>query len=64
MGGYLVSAYALEHPERVAHLILADPWGFPAEDNLPLWMRPVKFISGLFNPMMASRLPGRLGLFT
>lgn len=28
MGGFLVSAYALQHPERVAHLILADCGGF------------------------------------
>lgn len=50
--------------ERVAHLIFADLWGFPPEeDNLPLWMRPIKFLAGLFNPMMASRLSGRLGRF-
>ena len=28
-GGYLCSAYCLKYTQRVKHLILADPWGFP-----------------------------------
>jgi abhydrolase domain-containing protein 5 len=28
MGAFVAAAYALCHPDKVSHLILADPWGF------------------------------------
>jgi abhydrolase domain-containing protein 5 len=67
MGGVIVSAYALQHPKRVSHLMLADLWGFPTEKangNIPFWLKPIKFLTGLFNPLSALRLSERLGLFT
>ncbi|CAI2302366.1 unnamed protein product [Caenorhabditis sp. 36 PRJEB53466] len=65
LGGYLASAYALEHPSRVAHLILADPWGFAekVEPNEKLikpyaWMSFLGGVAGYFNPYMPLRLMG------
>lgn len=37
MGAFLVSAHALQHPDQVLHLVLADPLGFPDPSGLTLW---------------------------
>ncbi|ULU12008.1 hypothetical protein L5515_001472 [Caenorhabditis briggsae] len=64
-GGYLASAYALEHPERVAHLILVDPWGFAekVDANEKLikpyaWMSFLGGVAGYFNPFSPMRWMG------
>ena len=68
LGGYVSSAYAIRYPQRVRHLVLADPWGFPTRppnaitvDKLPLRARMlVKAISS-FTPLAGLRLAGPLG---
>lgn len=68
MGGFLAASYAIKHPERVKHLILADPWGFPEKPanvneryNVPLWVRAVAYVIQPFNPLWPVRLAGPFG---
>lgn len=68
LGGYLASAYALEHPDRVRHLILVEPWGFipkpPANERqyaVPMWVRTLAHIASLFNPLTTLRAAGPWG---
>jgi len=69
-GGYLSAAYALKHPERISHLILADPWGLPEKPKefsrpIPIWIKIL--YHGLFkhlNPLAGLRLTGPWGAQT
>lgn len=71
MGGFLASAYALQHPDRVAHVILADPWGFPdrpgsdtssaSRIQIPFWIRGIAYLLQPFNPLWIVRVSGPLG---
>lgn len=69
-GGYLALSYALQYPERVSHLILADPWGMLSQQmiansnqyHIPSW---VKFTATLmfqtFSPLAGLRAAGPWG---
>lgn len=67
MGGFLASSYALSYPDRVKHLILADPWGFPerpsetSNKSLPLWVRAIAYALTPLNPLWALRAAGPFG---
>lgn len=68
MGGFLGCSYALTYPDRVEHLILADPWGFPERPenvetkyNVPLWVRAIAFAVQPLNPLWAIRAAGPFG---
>ncbi|XP_049876632.1 1-acylglycerol-3-phosphate O-acyltransferase ABHD5 isoform X2 [Pectinophora gossypiella] len=68
LGGYIATAYALKYPERVRHLILADPWGFPERPSnvyekyqVPLWIRAVVTVIQPLNPLWAVRVAGPAG---
>ncbi|XP_015248416.1 PREDICTED: 1-acylglycerol-3-phosphate O-acyltransferase ABHD5 [Cyprinodon variegatus] len=67
LGGYLSAAYALKYPNRVKHLLLVEPWGFPARPenpnhySIPVWIRAIGAIMSPFNPLAGLRLAGPLG---
>lgn len=76
LGGYLVTAYALKHPERIHRLILSDPWGFPilpyglvdrhpdnefVYDKLPIWIRLGNYLTNSLNFLSPIRFVGPLG---
>lgn len=71
-GGYLACSYTLTHPERVKHLILADPWGIPEKPTpgeevetfkLPRWAKVAAAVLSLFNPLAALRVAGPWGMW-
>ncbi|VVC26343.1 Alpha/beta hydrolase fold-1,Alpha/Beta hydrolase fold [Cinara cedri] len=65
-GGYLATAYSIQHPERVHHLILADPWGFPEENKdiknkIPWWAKGIFYALKSLNPLWPVRFAGPYG---
>ncbi|KAM4538876.1 1-acylglycerol-3-phosphate O-acyltransferase ABHD5-like isoform 1-T1 [Odontesthes bonariensis] len=67
LGGYLSAAYTLKYPNRVKHLLLVEPWGFPARPenpnhhSIPMWIRAIGAVMSPFNPLAGLRLAGPLG---
>lgn len=56
------------YPDRIRHLILVDPWGFPDYDELtrpqipmPMWVKLILLTVAPFNPFAALRLAGSWG---
>ena len=47
MGGYLACAYAFKYPQRLAHLILNDPWGFPESSKFVQKVGPLLMITNM-----------------
>lgn len=69
MGGFLAASYAIRYPERVKHLILADPWGFPErptdvvnKSHAPLWLKAIGYMIQPLNPLWAVRVAGPFGI--
>lgn len=67
-GAFLAASYALTHPQRIQHLILADPWGFPEKPadvnqkyNVPLWVKGISYLIQPLNPLWAVRAAGPFG---
>lgn len=64
MGGFLATSYTMSYPDRVKHLILADPWGFPErpkELSSPLWVKAIAKLYGNANPLWILRAAGSYG---
>ncbi|BFZ12606.1 hypothetical protein BsWGS_15645 [Bradybaena similaris] len=70
-GGYICSVYCMKYPERVKHLVLADPWGFPpvppnVEDRPFMRNKSVVLLTKAFSKMnlfTPLRILGPLGPF-
>lgn len=67
LGGFLATSYAISHPDRVEHVILADPWGFPEpkpdrkKKDIPLWAKAIAYSVRYFNPLTGIRIAGPFG---
>uniref|UniRef100_A0A8C0GNV2 AB hydrolase-1 domain-containing protein n=1 Tax=Chelonoidis abingdonii TaxID=106734 RepID=A0A8C0GNV2_CHEAB len=68
LGGFLAASYSLTYPERVKHLILVDPWGFPVRPTdpsqlrpPPTWVKAMAAVLGRSNPLAVLRVAGPWG---
>uniref|UniRef100_A0A8C6WIS8 1-acylglycerol-3-phosphate O-acyltransferase ABHD5 n=1 Tax=Neogobius melanostomus TaxID=47308 RepID=A0A8C6WIS8_9GOBI len=67
LGGYLAMSYAIKYPDRVKHMILVEPWGFPESSEesdpdrpMPVWIKALGAMFTPFNPLAGLRLVGPL----
>lgn len=66
-GGYLATSYAINYPDRVKHLILADPWGFtekPTNYQIPFKRNILRYMLyplTYLNPLATIRAAGPYG---
>ena len=68
LGGFIAASYAMRYPNRIKHLILVDPWGFPElpseserKTPIPVWIKAVVTLLQPFNPLGAIRVAGPWG---
>lgn len=63
LGGFLCYSYAIRHPERISHLVMIDPWGFPSQsnENIPGWAKFAISVAGFFYPLSIIRAVGPFG---
>ncbi|TMS10377.1 1-acylglycerol-3-phosphate O-acyltransferase ABHD5 [Larimichthys crocea] len=68
LGGYLAVSYSIKYPDRVKHIVLVEPWGFPerpdtveADRPIPVWIKALGAMFSPFNPLAGLRLVGPLG---
>ncbi|KAL3288209.1 hypothetical protein HHI36_002659 [Cryptolaemus montrouzieri] len=62
MGGYISTAYTIDYPERVEHLVLCDPWGFSDRKAYPrMQTKAVCYLYSKISPLTFIRALGRLG---
>ncbi|XP_054096588.1 (Lyso)-N-acylphosphatidylethanolamine lipase isoform X2 [Callithrix jacchus] len=68
LGGFLATSYSIKYPDRVKHLILVDPWGFPLRPTNPsevpappTWVKAVASVLGRSNPLAVLRVAGPWG---
>ncbi|CAL1610448.1 unnamed protein product [Knipowitschia caucasica] len=68
LGGFLAMSYAIRYPDRVKHIILVEPWGFPEssaqsvpDHPIPVWIKALGAMFSPFNPLASLRLVGPLG---
>lgn len=67
-GGYISASYAVEHPKRVRHLILAEPWGILCRDEDQKRYEKLNLVEKTsillkLNPFIVLRFVGPTGRF-